>query len=415
MVSDNLALAGASRPKENELRHQWGLLLFSVFSLLSLARLELQKIPGHYRVFTGAGRAIWHGGDPYGDTFGTGVGYFFYSPACALTFFGPISALPEKLGIVVYMGLSWAVFVAGARRFWKAYGGDSRGLQWFWALITAQMVGGILASKLEIVIAGLLLGCIAELARPAPRRLVVALVLGAILNWKFQPLPVVGLLLLSWIWIRRDWRLPAALGAALAFWYAMPFAIFGPAYILAIQRTWQTTFSGFVTTSVLNFENVFAFLHGAFGVDLSFAWTQVASAGIGALMAALVALAIARSPEPDRWRRAALLSTALGTAFMTALSPLGQNNALILYAPLLACALLCRRDSARPRAWTALLAASCAGMILAYSDVMPAGAREALRHLSIKPVFCLALAAGVALELWPSATRPPSLAGFASD
>jgi hypothetical protein len=389
--------------------------LFAAFSLLALVRLELQKVPGHYRVFTGAGRAILHGQDPYGNTFGTGVGFFFYSPACALTFFGPLSVLPEKLGILAYMGLSWAVFVAGARRFWRAYGGDARGLQWFWALIAAQMVGGILASKLEIAIAGLLLGCIAELARPAPRKVAVAVVLGAILNWKFQPLPVVGLLMLSWVWIRRDWKLPAALGAALAFWYALPFAIFGRDFVLDIQRTWQTTFSSFVVESVLNFENVFALLHAALGVSLSFAWTQVISAGVGAVMAGLVALTLARSPEPDRWRRAALLSTALGTAFMTALSPLGQNNALILYAPLLACALLCHRDSARMRAWTALVGLSCAGMILAYSDAMPASAREALKHLSIKPLFCLALATGVLLELWPGATRRPSLAGFASD
>ena len=99
------------------LKRNWGFALLCAFSLLSLIRLMRQAVPGHYRVFTGAGRALWHGQNPYGTDFGTGVGYYFYSPTCALTVFGPLSVLPEKVGLVVYMTASFAIFVWASASF----------------------------------------------------------------------------------------------------------------------------------------------------------------------------------------------------------------------------------------------------------------------------------------------------------
>jgi hypothetical protein len=378
-------------------------------SLLSLIKLLRQEVPGHYRVFTGAGRALWQGQNPYGTDFGTSVGYYFYSPSCALTVFGPLAMLPEKLGLIVFMAASWMVFVWGARKFADVCRLSPSHLQWFWGLIAAQMAGGVLASKLEIAIAGILLGAIAELIQK-PRfgrsAVAVAAALAAVLNWKFQPLPVVGLLLIAWIWRIRDWRFPAAIGVALAVWYALPFAFFPVEFVRSIHETWQTTFSHFVAESVLNFENIFAFLHAVTGKAISFEDTQLISGAMGFSLALGLAIHLYRgSPfEP-----AVLLAVTMGTMFMTVFSPLGQNNALILYAPLLLCALIAhgRAHDRRRLQWT--IGVVCAVMILAYSDLVPRAVREALRHLSIKSVACFALGMPIARQIRKEMYDRPAL------
>lgn len=398
--------------KSNGAPFAWGFALLCAFSLLSLVRLLLQKVPGHYRVFAGAGGALWHLQDPYNNTFGTGVGYYFYSPACALLVFGPVSFLPEKLGMIVYESASWAVFVWGAHRFWKSFGGRASLLQWFWAAITAQVVGAIMASKLELSIAGLLLGSISLIKDSGGRlnrsAIVGAVLLSAILNWKFQPLPVVGLLLLSRAILWRDWKLPVLFSAMLASWYLLPFAFFPVDYLKHIHMTWQSGFSTFLTESVFHFENVFAFLNHAFAVPSNFAQTQIASVVIGLLMVAYLVLWIYRTPPAERPAGSLLLSVALGTTFMTAFSPLGQNNALILYAPLLMCAFICLQNSARPRRWTGLISFACAIMILSYSDLVPTSARDVLRQFSVKALACLILGTGVAWGLWRDKTPRPT-------
>lgn len=371
------------------------MLILVLVSLIMLVKLLRQAVPGHYRVFTGAGRALWAGQNPYGSDFGTSVGYYFYSPTCALTVFGPLSALPEKLGIFVFMAGSWALFVWGARKFAAAYQLSSSRLQWFWGLIAAQMAGGILASKLEIAIAGILMALIAGLVeRPRfdRRAVIAAIALAALLNWKFQPLPIAGLLLLSWIWLVRDWKLPLTLGVALAGWYALPYLFFSPEFMSSIHETWQATFGPFVAEAYLNFENVFAFLNHAFGISMSFQATQIISGIVGLGLAAILAVCLRRKVS---FETAALLATTLGTLFMTAFSPLGQNNALILYAPLLLAGLINLDRSKSPRTLKLVIGIVCAVMILAYSDLVPHGLRELLRGLTVKPLACIALAIAI--------------------
>lgn len=395
------------------MRKQAGFGLFAALSALALIKLLRQPVPGHYRVFAGAGHAIWNGLDPYGSDFGTGVGYFFYSPICALTVFGPLSALPEKLGLIAYMALSWVVFVWGASAFWRAFapGLDEarahRGLQWFWVAVSPQMFGGILASKLEVLISGMLLLGLAGLKEGGRARTVVACALIATaLNWKFQPLPLVGLLLLSWVAIVRDarrWAVPAWIAGFVAALYALPYLLLPSGYLARIQETWSRTFTAFLTAAFLDFENLFAFLHNAFGVPFTFAGSQAVSAAIALAFAAFTAAWVLRGRGGEaRLPGAMLLSTALGSAFMTALSPLGQNNALILYSPLLITGFVCavRAETAARARWTAILASMFLGMTLIYSDAVPVDLRNQLRHFALKPVFCLAFGLAIAREAW---------------
>ncbi len=397
------------------IRKNWGLTACALLSLLALIKLLLQKVPGHFRVFSGAGNAIWHLQDPYANDFGTHVGYYFYSPACALMVFGPISVLPEKLGMVIYMGASWAVFVLGAMKFYQAFGRaaniDSKYRHFFWMAVAAQLFSGILASKLEVMIAGILLLSISLLFT---RPWLAATLLAMILNWKFQPLPVAGLALLSWILIQRDIKLPATFAAALGGWYLLPY-LFIPAQTLAqFQVTWMTSFTNFLQDSVLNFENIFAFVNHATGLSISLSAIQVVTGVSGVALALFTGLwllrelgqegVIGKGEIRDRLLHGGLLlSAALGSMFMTVFSPLGQNNAMILYAPLLLAGFVCL-ESAESKAsryrWIAVLGIAWAIMTLSYSDLLPRGLRDQLRQLSVKPLACLMLGIAVALEAW---------------
>jgi hypothetical protein len=401
-------------------RKRWGFCVLALVCLVALIKLLKQPLPGHFRVFAGAGHAVWTGGNPYGTDFGTGVGYFFYSPACAMTVFGPISALPEKLGIIVYMVGSVATFVGGAIAFWRAFKPrtlppeaiahwDAR-LQWFFVAASPQLFGGILASKLEVLITGMILLAVGWLRRTASshdgRTVAACALLAMTLNWKFQPLPLVGLACLSWILILRDGRVPAMIAAFVALLYALPYTVLSSAYLHWIQETWRETFTKFVVEAFLGFENVFAFLH-ALGIDLTFKASQSLSAIVGFGFAAFVCAWIPRS-----WnlRNALLLSTALGAAFMTAFSPLGQNNAMTLYTPLLLVGFACLAGAgsgsgagvgaAEARKWKWILAGVFAWMTLLYSDAVPVDMRNQLRHYSLKPLACLFLAAAIAREAW---------------
>jgi hypothetical protein len=396
------------------LKKNSGFTVFTIVSLLSLIRLLKQAVPGHYRVFSGAGHALLNLQNPYANDFGTSVGYYFYSPICGLMVFSPLSLLPEKLGIIVYMTVSWLFFVWGARSFFRAFERrmESPALQWFWVAVTAQMVSGILASKLEILIAGILLLGLAWLTevrtRLSAKTLASCVLLALALNWKFQPIPVVGLFLLTWVVVLRDWRIPACVLSALGVLYALPYAIFPHERLSVWHETWRSSLSKFVGEAYLDFENLFSFLHNAFGVPLSLLGTQILSGllGLGFVVFLLAWLKRSKADgasQSQLFRGGVLISTALGTAFMTALSPLGQNNALILYAPLLLVAFISFHfeTDARERSHLATsIGMVVAVMTLIYSDLVPVGMRNVLRHLTLKPVACMMLGVVVAHLAW---------------
>jgi hypothetical protein len=241
------------------------------------------------------------------------------------------------------------------------------------------------------------------------RRVLTALLLGMILNWKPQPLPTVAMLALVLLRVRRDWRTPAAIGASLAGWYALPFLFKPWGYLLEIHATYARELPRFVERAWPDFENFFAFLSHTLGAAFTYTQIQLISATAGLTLACglLVALQLHRAqPQDARLRHGVLLASALGAAFISAFSPLGQNNALILFAPLLLAAFLTfDRATGRARtAWRAALIATWLVMTVAYSDLIPHGWSEAMRHLILKPAWCLALGLGVLLS--HARTRP---------
>ena len=402
----------------------WGVTAFLMVSVVGGARSVAGSGLGHFRIFTSAARALWHGMDAYGTDFGTGVGLWFYSPACGMVVFGPLSLLPEPLGLALYLFISWVAFVWGANKLWKSFGA-TRVPDLFWLLVAVQMMTSLLAAKLEILMMGLLMWACAEVIRTARARLRAgsdetarlgwepAAVLGALLNWKFQPLPTVGLLTIVWMLrpaegeprdleaaaqgliqedeIARRFRFPVAVAFNCLLWFAAPVLWFGLKPALGMLMHWKSTLQPFLEASYLNFDNIFAFLRAAFGISVTYDGAQKISIAVGLVMAVAVTMRLRFSRWDARWSivDSAAMAMSLGAVYTVVLSPLSQNNAHVLLAPLFMCAMITwrRLDGDRLGQWVHGLSLGLLVVALdfAYSDLIPADLRTTLRGLAIKP------------------------------
>ncbi len=369
---------------------KWGLIFFSIMSLFSLARLLHQTAPGHYRVFTRAALKLWAQQNAYGSDLGTGVGYWFYSPTCGMLFFGPFALLPEPVGLALYMMLSWAMLTWGIKRFLKSLAPfkiSARTENWFWFALTSQMVGAILASKVEIfMVGGLLLSCAWLLEG---RRLQAGIFLSLLLNWKFQPLPSLLLLTLVVVFLRKDWKFPLTLILGWIGWSLLPLLYLGKTLFLEIHSTWSSTFSSFVHEGWKDFENLFAFMQNSLDLSLTYQDTQILSVLFGVGCAAVLSFWLHhhKSQADYALKGGTLLALALGSTFICIFSPLGQNNALILFTPLLIAGFF-SFDSAKGtlrEVWRLALLCLWAVMTLPYSDLVPMQERVMLRHFVVKP------------------------------
>lgn len=345
-------------------------------------------------MFTRAALKLWAQQNPHGTDLGTGVGYWFYSPTCGMLFFGPFALLPESLGLALYMILSWALLVWGIHCFFKALAPfkiSARTQNWFWFALTSQIVGAILASKIEIfMIGGLLLSCAWLLKN---KTLAAGIFLSLLLNWKFQPLPSLLLLSLVVLFLKtngqRNWKFPLTLIVGWAGWSLLPLVYLEPSLFREIHTLWSTTFSAFVQEGWKDFENLFAFMQNTLDISLSYRDTQLLSVifGTGCAAALLSWLFQNKGAPTYALRGGILLALALGSTFICVFSPLGQNNALILFAPLLIAGFF-SFDSAtgiEREVWRFALLWLWAVMTLPYSDLVPIEQRTLLRHFAVKP------------------------------
>lgn len=421
----------------------WGHWTFVVMSFIGLVRSVRGAGLGHWKIFTSAARTLWAGGDPYGTDFGSGVGLWFYSPSCGMLIFGPFALLPDQLGLGIFLGLSWGVFVFGASRLWTSFG-VNRVPTLFWFSIAPAMMVSLLAAKLEILMMGLLMSACGDWIRASRARARAiteeaghlgwepALVLGALLNWKFQPLPTIGLLSLVWVLrphepeprnvemaaealvredeISRRVRFPVHVFLFCALWFALPLIWFGPRQTLQIYQHWQETLNPFMNESFQNFDNLFAFLREGFGWRPDFSVASRLAVVVGALMAGIVFVRLKWPRFEQRWitSDAAALALGLGAVFTVGFSPLSQNNAHVLLAPLMLSALLAwkRLEGDRLARW--VLGVALTGLILvldiAYSDLIPTELRNTFRSIALKPAAIVAFGAVLA-ALWLRVAR----------
>lgn len=387
-----------------------GYAIFALSSVLGFIHLYRQEASAHYRIFTGAARALWSHTSPHGTTFGTGLGYWFYSPSCGMFFFGPFSVLPEKLGLFLYMGISWVTFVSGAVHFFRVAApkevmrvGLSPVLGLFFLLVSQQTLVALNASKLEMMMTGVLFFAAADLIRErSPLR--SGFLMATILNWKFQPLPTIGLLGLSSLFLSRQRTFLGFTAGFTAFWSILPFLVLPRDFMLDVHQQWGGTLSLFVQSSYSNFDNVFSFLKTGLGWELTYSASKVMAVSIGAmlgggllgyLMLRKRSLGGGQGAIAQVWRESVLLSLGLGAGFTVAFSPLSQNNGTIVYAPVWF--LLLFSCYFAVGIWRRIVIGATGVAFIttafAYSDLVSRETKEFLRHLAVKPLVCFLVTA----------------------
>ena len=407
-------------------RWRWpglGTILFALCSVAGFLKAHLRGPPGHYRIFSGAGRRLWEGLNPYGDDYGMGLGNFLYSPSCGLGIFGPFSFLPEPLGLFLYLAVSWGVFVYGSLVFQKAFCSPTSTptdglMNLYWGLIGPLMFSAIAATKLEILMVGILLlasGWLLESRRMGASAGLLAL----ILNWKFQPLPTLGLSLVA-IVRHRGWRSAGLFTGALALfsvlWFGLPFVILGLPRALEFYQQWLLTLHQFIGEVWRAFDSLFSFVVVALKYDLDLRGCAVLS-----MSAALVLVtrllgwpaAGVKQTAATGYRDTAGLALCLGASYTVLFSPLNQNSAYIQLAPLLLVSLhwifeLQHKRFRFDSVLFAMLVLGWSGILLAYGDLLPSSWRNYYREIRFKPFCNLILLVSVILLHRRILSRSPS-------
>jgi len=387
-------------------RHS-GILFCVVIAVVTLGQLLLRGPSGHYDIFADAARLAWNGQNPYGREYQ--FGFYFYSLACAMYFFGLFAFLPYSLGLGAYMTISTGLFIVAATMAIDRAQLRARTRSLFFFLITSELIGAILNAKLEVAITAMNLGALALCLRGGRRARTVAFILLAVAaNWKFQSLPMALLLLVYFVVARRDFLSPLVFGLGLAFLHFVPMVALGPELFFAALAVWKESLSTYILTgdNWLSFQQIFSFSTKALHVSFSYLGTQVVSLLVAGALAVLAVLAARRSQgrndETD-----VLVLAGLAAGFATTFSPLSQSAGFILYAPLLLAALrLWELRTGRER--QALSAAVGLGFFiisLMYSDFFPRHLRGEFLYYAVKPVGTLVLSLTVAIIWWRAPGR----------
>ncbi|MBI2711475.1 MAG: hypothetical protein HYX41_01245 [Bdellovibrio sp.] len=304
-----------------------------LFVLLRLVFASEVSGHQHYETFMKAARLLWSGSDPYEVDLGFGSDYWFYSPFCGLFFFGLFAFLPPKLGVFLYMGLSLKVLYSGVVRFSRNYAVQFRLVHSL--LLVSFLAGAVSWMKLEVFIVGVLLSAFARLMQEEKRGWILSgALLALITQWKFQTLPVLGLLGLAGGWDRP--RFKAFWGtffSVLLLLFLIPSGILGWDENLAIHSHWVYSLSRSVENRWIGMENIYHVIHS---IRPSF-WDTISYKPIFLGAALLLALAVLfnRGRRDETAAQAWFRALAWGSWFTVVFGPLHQNNANILIFPFL--------------------------------------------------------------------------------
>lgn len=405
MLRIKLGFLACAPALKDSWRKGWGLWIFSISAFISFLGLLQERHWGHYRIFTGAAKSLWEGNSPYFDTFGTNLGFWFYSPSCGLFFFGPFLLLPTQWGIFAYVAISFVTFLAGLLTFLRTVLDlertqwiPHRYFNWFWLLISFETMGAILATKLELVIIGLML-FVASWLIQGRMHFLSAVLMAMMINWKFQPLPVFGLMICA-LFFWRNGRLPALkFGAyfvlALIFWFTIPFVHLGVEGLLKISLEWQRSLSRSINEAWVVFEHLFKLPLRLSGRTVEYRNLQIFSLSAAIVLASIVSFwtyrgrKVLTGPEVRKWSIS--LALAWGCWYIVCLSPMSQGNAYVLYSPvlLLAIAVKSRFDRQMSSNWSRALVVSIVmnGFLtsILYSDMFGKTSRLFFNEYGVKP------------------------------
>jgi len=243
---------------------------------------------------------------------------------------------------------------------------------------------GLIAAKLEtIMMAGVLFSMVRWHRKQYGW---ASLILGLILDWKFQIAPMAGLVGILLFLERKTIRPLVYLGLSVVFWHFLPAVYLGWNPLQELFHHQSASLGAFIIEAYASFDNLFRFLTES-GWKLSLKESLVLS-GITALIFSALTMFSHFRNNGKRTHLTQLMAISLGAIFCIGFSPLSQNNASILGMPVFIFASLWMTDRQQPKMkWITL-----AFMLLfhfSYSDLMPAGLRTVLRLYSVKSVLIL--------------------------
>ncbi|MBY0371640.1 glycosyltransferase 87 family protein [bacterium] len=335
------------------------------------------KLHRHYAaIFSGATHDFFNGINPYHkayDALGAGS-YFHFAPA-SFAVFAPFVYLPPTVGNFLYISLSLFVFFTGVFKALDRLRATAApwSAGFFYLMLSSEIVGSVMGSKIEILSAGILLHAFLLLL-DGKRLFLGSFLLGLVFSWKLQPAPVVGLLVLSFLLKGKRAQLPTVLGGGLLAFtlsWGWPFTVMPTAFVLDCYRLWFATLSEIFPVHWTHHEGIYQFAKGLTGWPSAYSQVQAISL-VGAGLYALWIVAL--------WRRGAALphllwgAFGLGASYMVLFTPLGQGMAFILGTPLvLLVAMRAGRKGSLLPSWGWALALFIHWYVasLNYSDLVP--------------------------------------------
>jgi len=390
-------------------KRNWGWWILCLSITGAFVALLIRPVGGHYISFYKAALLAWSGQNPFGIPFAGGI--FFYSPAAAY-FYGLYAYFPPPLGQFLYVASGVAVFawgmfsLLGALR--EKLGFDIRqatGKNLFWLMVSSELTGAIGAMKLEILLSGFTLLAFSALLRNQRLALAGAL-LGIGSQWKFQPIPLFGLALVVLVLDRRPWRYLAGYMAMIAALAGMPFALLPVATVGEWYARWWAVLSTYTDKAWLApiYQHVFRFSHVClgwtptrFGANV---FTVICAVVLAVGLGAWFILRARKISKPKAATEALLAAMALGSFFITVLSPHTQSNGYILNQPALPARWYFGLSSGKKARGKLALYAVCYFFIsIAYSDLVPKGFYHWVYEHALKPVAASALAAALIYEM----------------
>lgn len=375
----------------------WGLAIFIVDIVASLGMIATHPPTGHYINYTAPARALWRGEDPYGITFPGSPGAFFYSPGCALYFYGLFTLFPDRLGQLLYMVLSVAVFgfaIVSLLKTLKEKGWDLQSLPYrhlFWLMAGSEMVGGIVAVKIDVLIGGVVLWLVSCVLR-GRREIAACFILGLLTSFKLHPVLIFGLMMaaLTTHSFARVALLCSAFGAGIVFGLISPFVALPSDFAEGVTRHWSSEIDRFVSVAWMDdiFQHIYGFLGRAFNFRVPLSIANQITAVVGVATAAMV-FWFGRKVSKET---GLIVGAGIGSGFVVVFSQLIQSNSYIIYFPLVLSFLWVATDlkwskrTVYPLLITAYLLIS-----IFYSDLTPRPLYHILYQWGVKPLGVILL------------------------
>lgn len=378
--------------RQKFIRNHWGYVYFWIACVVTLIATAWGPSRIHFPVFIEATRKIIQAQPAYGFPYESGYPYaslWLYSPSCALFFFNLFVFLPTILGKLFYLSLSLGVFMSGILVTSQALQphNDIRRWNGFWLFLSFEAVGALSAYKIEMLTVGLFFWTLWALIRG--KEWWAALLLTFTVNWKFQGVPVAGLLVLAESVRTHSLRFSAKFLGVLLVYSFLPFLFLPWNYLIEAHRTWSSSLNESMVTTWTTYQHIYATLLNLKWVSLTLAQVQGISAVIGLGMAVLVVL-FSRRSETDLDSR--VLALFCGSAYVVLFSPMSQSLGYILWTPLLWAAWgLFQKSKDRKTIWMWVLGISIFIASISYSDLTPQPLRGWARQYGVKPIGVLIL------------------------